>query len=264
MATEVLEGGWLPYRALRFWLVSYKRTWKGSVFSSFITPLLFLGALGYGIGSLIGRSGHPTVAGLPYPVYVAGGVLAANSMMLAVGESTWPVLGAIKWWRQYEAMLATPLGVTDVLLGHLGMVLIRALITSGALIIVATALGAVPSPWAIVAILTAVLVTMAHATPIMAFSATQEKDTGFSLLFRLGATPMFLFSGCFFPVEQLPVVLRPVAYATPLYHGVELCRGLIAGHLALLPGLIHLGYLLLWLVIGFLVARFTFRRRLVV
>ncbi|WP_279580490.1 ABC transporter permease [Fodinicola feengrottensis] len=226
--------------------------------------LLFLGALGFGLGSLISKSGHPTIAGVPYPVYVAGGVLAANAMMTAVGESTWPVLGAIKWWRQYEAMLATPLSVTDVLIGHLGIVLIRAFVASSAFVIVATLLGAVPSLWGIVAIFASLLVAMAHSAPIMAFSATQDKDTGFSLLFRLGATPMFLFSGTFFPVEQLPAVLRPVAYATPLYHGVELCRGLLAGHPAPLPDLVHVGYLLLWLVAGFLVARFTFRRRLVV
>jgi lipooligosaccharide transport system permease protein len=255
-----------PYahRALRFWLVNYKRTWKGSVFSNFLSPLLFLGALGFGLGSLISRSGHPTIDGIAYPVYVAGGVLAANAMMSAVGESTWPVMGAIKWWRQYEAMLATPLGINDVLVGHIGIILIRTTVSAVAFVLVATLLGAVPSFWGILSIPAAVLVSLAHATPIMAFSATQEKDTGFSLIFRLGATPMFLFSGTFFPVQQLPAVLQPIAYATPLYHGVELCRGLVAGTIKLLPALGHIGYLLIFLVAGLFVARLTFRRRLVV
>ncbi|WP_163511319.1 ABC transporter permease [Fodinicola acaciae] len=255
-----------PYahRALRFWLVNYKRTWKGSVFSSFLSPLLFLGALGFGLGSLISRSGHPTIDGIAYPVYVAGGVLAANAMMSGVGEATWPVMGAIKWWRQYEAMLATPLGVTDVLLGHLGIIVVRTSISAAAFVLVAALLGAVPSLWGILGVFAAILVTLAHAAPIMAFSATQQTETGFSLIFRIGATPMFLFSGTFFPVHQLPAVLQPIAYATPLYHGVELCRGLVAGTVAPLPALGHIGYLLLFLVVGLVLARISYHRRLVI
>ncbi len=125
------------------------------------------------------------------------------------------------------------------------------------------AFGAISSPWAVLCIPVGMLTGLAYAPAIFAFSATRENDSGFAMLFRFGIVPMFLFSGTFFPVSQLPDWLEPVAWAVPLWHGVDLCRALALGTPAAGSALVHVGYLCLWAVVGFVVARKTFERRLV-
>ena len=108
----------------------------------------------------------------------------------------------------------------------------------------------------------AVLTAMAFAAPIMAFTATQKTDQPFNVLFRFGITPLFLFSGTFFPIDRLPLFLQPLAWATPLYHGVSLARGLSLGRVEPLADLIHLAVLVAFAVAGLVAGRITFRRRL--
>jgi lipooligosaccharide transport system permease protein len=96
----------------------------------------------------------------------------------------------------------------------------------------------------------------------MAFTATQQGDGGFNALFRFGITPLFLFSGTFFPIEQLPLFLQPLAWVTPLYHGVAVARSLSLGQVEPLAWLVHLGALAAFAVAGVLAGRMTFRRRL--
>lgn len=250
-------------RALSYWLLSYKRTWRGTVFSGFLSPLFFLAAMGFGLSTLI-DTGDQTALGVPYLAFIAPGVLVATAMQTAVGESTWPVMGSIKWQRQYHAMLATPLGVTDVLVGHLAFVAFRVTVTSAVFLVVAGALGALQSWWAVVALPVAVLCGMAFATPVFAFAAKTESDSGFNVLFRFVVMPLFLFSGTFFPVSQLPAALQPVAWVTPLWHGVEASRSLSLGDATLLGVGGHAAYLLVWVLGGLAVAQWSFRSRLVV
>jgi lipooligosaccharide transport system permease protein len=110
-----------------------------------------------------------------------------------------------------------------------------------------------------------VLTGLAFATPIMAFTATQRTPDKFATLFRFGVTPLFLFSGTFFPIESLPSFLQPVAWLSPLWHGVDLCRQLMLGTVmdAPLLALIHALVLVTITVIGLLVALRTVESRLV-
>ena len=242
-------------------LRDYRGTWKGSVFSQFLSPLLYLASLGFGLGSLVDH-GTGGGVGVPYVAFVAPGVLAATGMQVAVGESTYPVLGALIWNRQYHAMLATPMRVVDVLTGHLAYIALRLLLATSAFAIVGAALGALRSGWLLVAVPIAVLCGLAHATPVMAFAVRQQNDQGFSVVFRLLMVPMFLFAGTFFPVDRLPAGLRPVAWVTPLWHGTDAVRSLVLGRAQLLPLLGHVSYLLLWVGAGWLVAARQYRRRL--
>jgi lipooligosaccharide transport system permease protein len=251
-------------RAFAFWLASYRRVWRASVFEGFVSPLFFLAAMGFGLGMLVDAGPGGGIDGVSYVQFIAPGILAAQAMNTAVGESTYPVLGAIKWFRMYHAMLATPLGVPDVVLGHLAFVLMRVTITSAAFLVVAWLLGAIESAWSVLALPVAVLCGMAFATPVFAFAARQDGDSGFALLFRFGVMPMFLFSGTFFPVDQLPPLMQPIAWATPLWHGVELCRSLVFGDVTVAGAAVNVGYLLLWVVGGYVLALRSFRRRLVV
>lgn len=249
-------------RALEYWLRTYRGTWRGSAFSSFLAPLLYLGSLGFGLGALV-DAGSGGVEGVPYARFVAPGVLAVSAMQCAIGEMTYPVMAAIVWQRVYFAMIATPLRVVDVVLGHVAFVLLRLLMVTVAFAGVGAALGAFRSAWVLVGVPVAVLCGLAHATPVMAFAAGRESDAGFALLFRLVMVPMSLFAGTFFPVDQLPAVLRPVAWLTPLWHGTETIRALLLGRAELWPVLGHVAYLALWAAAGLVLAVDQYRRRLV-
>ena len=187
-------------------------------------------------------------------------------MMTAVGDATWPVMGARKWQRQYLAMLATPLGVEQVYLGHLVFVAIRLAILAGVFVVIGAVLGVFASGWAVVAVAAAVLVGLAHAAPVMGYAISQESDNGFIVLFRFGVVPMTLFAGTLFPISSLPVGLQAVAALTPLWHGTQLCRALAQGQVggtAVVMLLGHLVYLLTWVLVGVWWGRRRFARELV-
>jgi lipooligosaccharide transport system permease protein len=252
---------WL--RAAGYWGYQYKRTWKSSIATSFLIPILYLAAMGIALGSLIDKHSHG-VGGVSYLAYLAPGLLAGTSMQIGTNDMMYPVLGAIKWMRTYLAMLAGPLSVYDVLIGHLAWVATRIAIVVSIYLAVMAAFGTIFSFWAILALPVAVLTGMAFGAPMAAFAATLDKDSGFSTLYRFVIIPLFLFSGIFFPISQLPLVLQVVAYISPLFHGVSLCRDLTLGTVHLWPDLGHAAYLCLWVGVGYAVGRHTFAKRLVV
>jgi lipooligosaccharide transport system permease protein len=255
----------LASRQLDYWLTVYRRTWRGSVVSSFVMPVLYLVAMGVGLGSFVdGPGAQQQLGGVSYLQYVAPGLLAATAMQTAIGESTYPVYGNFRWTKVYLAMVASPLTVASVLVGNLVYVAFR-LVTTGAVFLGVLAVSGLVSGAAggLAALPVVVLVGMAHAAPVFAFSAAIDHEANFALLFRLGMIPMFLFSGAFFPVAQLPLPFEWLAYATPLFHGVELSRMLLTGGVVAGTAALHMAYLTVWLVAGCLLARRTFTRRLV-
>jgi lipooligosaccharide transport system permease protein len=252
--------------ATAYWLTAYKRTWRGSVISSVVEPVLFLAAMGLGLGTYVhGQHGHGpgVVEGVRYVVFLAPGLLAAGAMQTAMGESSWPVMGAVKWTRTYTAMQASPLTTADIAVGHVVFMLLRVTMNAAIFVVIMAAFGVVRSPGGVVlAIPAAVLAGAAFAVLIAAFSVLQDSDKNLSLLYRFGLVPLFLFSGAFFPVSQLPGPLQPIAWVTPLWHGVELCRDLALGR-GSAGGLIgHAAYLAGLTGLGFLLAVRAYRRRL--
>jgi len=249
-------------RALSYWIYQYKRTWRGSLTTSFLFPVLYLAAMGVGLGSLIDMHSHG-VEGVSYLDYLAPGLLAATAMQIGANESMYPVMGAIKWVRTYFAMLATPMGVGDVLAGHLVWITLRLFMVMTIYLIVMAAFGTIHSPFGVLAIPAGVLTGLAFSAPIVAFAAVQKNDSGFSALYRFGIIPLFLFSGTFFPVSQLPAWLQPIAYATPLEHGVSLCRALTLGTVSAWPALGDVAYLSGLIALGVVLALRAYRNRLV-
>ncbi|MHB8439809.1 MAG: ABC transporter permease [Acidimicrobiales bacterium] len=250
-------------RAAQYFAYQYRKTWRGSVTTSFLYPVLYLAAMGLGLGTLINaHSGH--IDHVKYLVFLAPGLLASTAMQIGGNEATYPVLNCIKWDKAYVAMLATPLEVGDVLLGHMAWIAMRLLTVCAIYVAIMAAFGTVLSWWALAAVPAAILTGLSFTTPIAAFSATQEKDSVFSTLYRLVLIPLFLFSGTFFPVDQLPGWLQVVAESTPLYHGVSLCRDLTLGQIHLAGDLVHVLYLVALVAVGVVLARRTYRRRLVV
>ncbi len=256
-----------PPRALRVldhFLVLSRRTFRGTVFSAFLSPLLYLVAMGYGLGMLVDSGDTASLGGVPYVQFIAPGILVATAMQIGFFDAAWPVLGAIKWTRQYHAMLATPVRTVDVVAGQLTAITLRSLLAGTVFLVVAAVVGAIPSWTGVLALVAVLLVTLASAAPMFAVSARAETDVSFTLVTRLVVIPMFLFSGTFFPVDQLPDWLVPVVKVVPLYHGAELARDATLGTLSWGPDLLHVGYLLLWVVVGGWLAVRSLTRRMVV
>jgi lipooligosaccharide transport system permease protein len=252
-------------RVMEHRAVQYRRTFRSSVFTSFLSPLLFLTAMGLGLGGYIDRSGGAALGGLTYLQFLAPGLLAATVMQSAAFEATFPIIGGLNWQRTFHAMYATPLSARDVALGNLAWMAIRLAMIATVFTVVIVAFGAAHSPLVVLGIPVAVLTGMAFAAPIAAFSATQRTPNRFNVIFRFGITPLFLFSGTFFPIESLPATLRPIAWLSPLWHGVDLTRGLVLGTIGQHPVqmLVHVVVLVAIVVASSWAAGVTIERRLV-
>ena len=245
----------------RNWLV-YRRLWHRSLAFGFLQPVLFLTAMGIGIGSLLTPRSLEGFGVVPYIDWLGPGLLAAMAMQTATFESTYPLMNKIMWGRNYEAILSTPVGIRSIVGGELAWTAFRIGSLAAVFLVVLAIFGIPRSPTAILAVPFAVLVGVAFSACLIAFTATQKNDVGFSAIFRFVINPLFLFSGTFFPLTNLPEPLRAVAWATPLFHGVELIRGSILGQLNPLTTPIHLAYLLAMFAIGAYFAERTLTRRM--
>ena len=247
--------------------LSYKRTFRASIFSSFLTPLLFLTAMGLGLGGYVDASTQGALGGVPYLAFLAPGLLVATAMQAGSFEATFPIMGGLVWNRTFHAMYATPLTSRDIALGNLLWIAARLTLISTVFTAIIILFGAALSPLVVLAIPVAVLTGLAFAAPIAAFSATQRTPDRFAAIFRFVITPLFIFSGTFFPVEGLPPFLQPLAWLTPLYHGVVLARGLSLGTFGTNPTLelaiVHLAILIAFAAVGTFAAIRTVDAKLV-
>jgi lipooligosaccharide transport system permease protein len=232
--------------------LQYRRSFRATLFSSFLTPVLFLAAMGLGLGGYVDQSADASLVGLSYLAFLAPGLLAATCMQSAAFEAAFPIMSGLVWSRVFHAMYATPISGRDIALGNLAWIALRMLLVATIFTVVIIAFGAAASPLIVLAIPVGVLTGLAFAAPIMAFSATQRTPEKFNAVFRFGITPLFLFSGTFYPVESLPTLLQPLAWITPLWHGVALSRALSLGTVSEEPlmALIHLVALLGFFLVG--------------
>jgi lipooligosaccharide transport system permease protein len=227
----------------------YRRLLRGLAFSTFVQPALYLAAMGLGLGTLVdAHSG--TVSGLSYLDFVAPGLLVASAVQLAASESMWPVLAGVKWIRFYDGVVATPIEPSELFGGFVLWTAVRSVLGATAFLLVAAVLGGVPSAWGVLAIPAAALCAAAFSAPIAAFSISQETDLAFPLIMRLGILPLFLFSGTFFPISELPSALQPLAALSPLWHGVELARAATTDQFDFWPDLAHVAFLVACVAAG--------------
>ncbi len=203
-------------------LLVFWRGWRSSFFLSVLGPLMFLSAMGLGLGSLV-QEGR-TFGGVDYLPFFATGILAASAMQSGVFSATYPIMGRIIWHKTYEALLATPLSVRDIFVGELMWIAVSLSLLAIPFFGVIAAFGIFDSPRALLAVPIVVLMGLACAAPVFAYTATLESDEAYTWLWRLVVTPLFLLSGTFFPIEELPAWGRAVARLSPLFHGVELVR----------------------------------------
>jgi lipooligosaccharide transport system permease protein len=245
----------------RNWLV-YRHLWHRSIAFGFLQPVLFLTAMGIGIGALLSTQDLEAFGGFSYIEWLGPGLLAAMAMNTATFESTFPIMRKIMWGRNYEAMLSTPLTTRSLVVGETLWVAFRIGTLAVVFLIVMAVFGIPRSPTALLAIPVTMLIGVCFSTCLFAFTTTQRNDVGFSAIFRFVINPLFLFSGTFFPLTNLPEAIQWIAWLTPLFHGVELVRGLILGTLDWATAPIHLGYLLVMLAIGLFLADRLLQRRM--
>jgi lipooligosaccharide transport system permease protein len=268
---EPMPGSFSARRAvavLEYCALVYRRNWRGTLFMTFLAPVLFLGAMGFGLGNFVnnsaGNGGGVFGGGVSYAAFLAPGLLAATCMQTGAFEATYPIMGRIVWDKVYHAMLATPISIIDIIAGQFGWFCIRLGLVATAYFAVMVAFGLIHGgPLAVLVIPVGILTGLSFSAWIAAFAATQRNDNGFAMIFRFLITPLFLFSGTFFPVDRLPAALQPFALLTPTYHGVALTRELTLGTVEPISALVHLAILVAVVAAGIVACAVTFRRALI-
>jgi lipooligosaccharide transport system permease protein len=212
-------------RQTDYWWTVFKRTWKGGAISSFVSPLFYVLAMGVLLGGFIEGDPAKLEGATSYLAFIVPGLVATHAMTIAVGETTYPVMGAVKWHKTYFSMIATPLEPRHLVAANMMFVLFRLATACGVFMLVLAPFGVFESWWGpFLAFGSQLLVGMAFAGLVYGYSTRIRSEAAFGVLFRLGVLPLTLFSGAFFPISNLGPVLEWVARLTPLWHGVNLSR----------------------------------------
>jgi lipooligosaccharide transport system permease protein len=228
-------------------LLVYKRSWLLFV-SGIFEPLFYLLAFQYGFGRLVGEVAGPGGVTMSYVAFVAPALLASSAMNGAVLDSTFNVFFKYRYAKLYDAMLSTPIGPFDIAIGEISWAVMRGGLYAVAFLSVMAAMGLVSSVWVVLLVPVALLIAFAFAAVGMACATFIRSPSQFDYI-QLAVMPLFLFSTTFYPLSVYPEPLRIVVQCFPLYHGVELMRGLSVGVLEV--GMLgHVAYLLVMAAIG--------------
>lgn len=241
---------------------AYRHTWRGTTIGAIVTPVLFLAAMGLGLGQLVDGAGRSPLAEVGYLTWLAPGLLAASAMQAGAADGTFPVMAGTRWVRTYHTAVASPVRPRDLHLGNLLWATVRVTVIGTVFVTVAAAFGAVPLQRGLLALGPAVLTGVAFCAALSAVVVRLGSDQLLSGLQRFVVVPLFLFSGTFFPVEQLPDAAATVARVLPLWHGVQLTRALALDTAPALPWAVHLAVVLGLLVAGLVAGAVSFDRRL--
>jgi lipooligosaccharide transport system permease protein len=258
LATRVLPatiGGRRSVRMLERNAMVYRRTWLILV-SGVFEPLFYLLSIGVGIGKLLTQDLHaPNGDIVTYTAFVAPALLASSAMNGAVFDATFNVYFKLKYAKTYDAILATPMSVSEVALGEIAWALLRGALYAIAFLCVMAAMGLVHSWWALAALPAATLIGFTFAALGMAGTSYMRSWQDFGYV-TLGVLPLFLFSATFYPLDRYPGWMQVIVEATPLYHGVALLRSLVLGGV----GFGDLGHVAYLLVLGLICAAIAGRR----
>ncbi len=253
----------LPALSLRFlpvWrrnFLVWRKLFGASMLANFIEPLLYLFALGFGLGVFVGE-----VQGMPYSVFLASGLVCASAMNTATFEGLYSAYTRMAHQQTWGGMLATPLRVDDIVLGEILWAGTKSLISVAPILAVAAALGLVHDANALWVLPLILIAGASFAALALCVTACAKSYDFFVYYFTLVITPMFLLSGTFFPLDAMPEAVQWGAQILPLTHAVELARPLMTGAPLSQP-LLHLAVLIAYGAAGFYLACILLRRRLV-
>ncbi|EGO64886.1 ABC transporter permease [Acetonema longum] len=213
-------------RVLRRHMIVFQRTMAANAMYNCIEPLLYLSAMGFGIGAYISE-----LDGISYMQFIATGMIASSAMFAASFECTYGSFTRMHFQKAFHAMLAAPVTVWDIALGEILYGAVKSVFFSSLILLLVTVLGQVSSWWALIIPLFLVLPGIAFALGALCFTGYITNIDYINYYITLGVTPLYLFSGIFFPVNTLPGWLQAVSAINPLYHTVEICRALALGRL---------------------------------
>jgi lipooligosaccharide transport system permease protein len=220
----------------------YRRNWT-IIVTGFFEPIFYLLGIGFGLGTLVGDVGD-----IPYAAFVAPGLMATAAMNGALFEATFNLFFKLKYAKTFDAILATPLGPSDIAIGEVSWALTRGLLYAIAFLLVMLVLGLVLSPLGILMIPGALLIGLAAASVGMAATTYMRKWQDFDVV-TVVTMPMFLFSGTFFPISVYPDWLETLVELTPLYRGVHMLRSFSTGEVGPMV-LLDIAYLAIMGLIG--------------
>lgn len=221
-------------RAFRVWQrnsMVYTKLYKSSIVLNFVEPTLYLIALGLGLGAFVKE-----INGVPYINFIAPGIIASSSMFAATFECTYGTYVRMTYQKTFDAILATPVNLDDLVAGELMWAATKSTFYGTIIMIVISLFGLVDSALIIFVIPVLFLSGLLFAVISMIFTAIVPGIDSFNYFYTLFMTPMFLFSGIFFPLNTLPPVVSKIAFFTPLYHLVNICRSLASGALSRITG----------------------------
>ena len=247
--------------ALYVWrrnILVWRKLLVPALLMNFGEPLLYLLGLGYGLGHFVGE-----MDGMSYLAFLASGIVASSAMTTASFEGMYSVFTRMVPQKTYEAILATPLDVDDIIAGEMLWCATKALFSGSAILAVASVLGVTQGWQALWVIPVVFLVGLSFAGPAIIMSSLARTYDFFSYYFVLVVTPMFILCGVFYPTNTLPEAVQGAVYLLPLTHAVHLTRGLVAGTELTQP-LLHLGVLMFYALVSYYFAVVFVRRKLLV
>jgi len=196
-----------------------------------VEPVLYLAALGLGLGAFIKE-----INGVPYVNFIAPGIIASSSMFAAIYECTYGTYVRMTFQKTFDAILATPVTLNDLIAGELMWGATKSVLYGTTIVVVISLFGLVGSSLIILILPVLALSGLIFAEIALVCAATVPGIDSFNYFYTLIVTPMFLFSGIFFPVSTLPPIITKIAYFTPLYHLVNICRALSMGNVGSVTG----------------------------
>ena len=214
------------YRSLRVWQRNrdvFFKLWRTEVPGFFAEPVLILLAMGVGLGTYV-------MLGQSYLEFIAPGIVAAYAMFSSSAECTYGSFVRMKFQRTFDAIIATPVNMEDVVAGEIFWGATRSLLTAIAILIVIAAFGLVHSPWALLVLPLSVLAGLMFSSIALFFTAIAPTIYTFNYYFTLFITPMFFFSGVFFPLDAFSPTVQRLCWISPLTPTANLTRALISGH----------------------------------
>jgi len=252
----------IPMPSLR-WIPVWQRhllVWRKlsipSLVGNFGDPLLYLLALGYGLGRFVG-----SMDGMPYITFLASGIVCSSAMNTATFEALYSAYTRMTTQQTWAGMLATPLDIDDIVMGEMVWAGTKSFISASAILVVAAALGIVHGPRIVLVLPVALLVGTCFAAMALVVTAMSKNYEFFLYYVTLVVTPMMLFCGVFFPLDGLPRPLQWAAMFLPLTHAVEIIRPLMTGTWPARAPL-HVFVLVLWGALSYCIATALVRRRL--
>ena len=210
----------------RHWAV-YTKLYKTSFALNFAEPALYLVAMGFGLGTFV-----QNIHGVPYVKFIAPGIIASSSMFAAVYECTYGTYIRMTFQKTFDAILATPVNLDDLVAGEMVWGSTKSVIFGITIMIVVALFGLVDSPLVVLTVPFIFLCGLIFAELSLMFAAVVPGIDSFSYFYTLFMTPLFLFSGIFFPLDAMPPAVGRLAFFTPLYHLVNICRDFSSGTVA--------------------------------